>query len=622
LGFDVDWDQETLTATLTRNDDIVWIYIGGDFFRTNWQEFPLDVPAQIIDGRTMLPIRAVLESVGYNVAWDGAANAVIITSGAAPVVDMSRVMISSGGDHAMAILGDGSLWGWGRRDLVGYGTTENRYSPVRIMEDVIYVSAGRYHTAAITSDGRLWTWGGNAWGRLGDGTEESRHSPVHVMDDVVFAEAGTVRTLAVTADGNLWSLGTERQLLLEDVVRVSSNQEFTMAIRSDGSLWVQDVGIPFFMADVNFDAEFVHVLDDIAAVCTTRWSAAAVGRDGSFWFGWTTDFADFLASEADGPVRTGFTHWYWQEGFVIDVSVGQWHTMALMEDGSLWGGGDNNWGQLGDGTNEDQSGLIKLMDGVAAVSAGPSHTLAILDDGSIWGWGASGIVLGDTERTANHLSPVLIMENPLQANGSNIVAELPPALVRFSQLDPRWADVMFGGFTVAEGGCGPAAIAMVASTLHGREVLPCYVAAWGGRFYVQGVGAAHTLFTSEATQSHFGLDYRAISIHDDDAILEALRGGAMIITSVQSGRSPNARAGNQGIFNPVGLGGHIAVIYGVTAEGNVLVASPRIDLSENTDGWPLDVVRREMHSGIGIFWTYAAREGGGYFGHCHITTPG
>ena len=135
---------------------------------------------------------------------------------------------------------------------------------------------------------------------------------------------------------------------------------------------------------------------------------------------------------------------------------------------------------------------------------------------------------------------------------------------------------------------------------------------------MQGVGAAHALFTSEATQNHFGLNYRAISIHDDDAILEALRGGAMIITSVQSSRSPNARAGNQGIFNPDGLGGHIAVIYGATPEGNVLVASPRVDLSENTYGWPLDVVRRELHSGINIFWTYTAREGGGIFGHCHI----
>ena len=84
LGFDVSWEQATLTATLTRDDFEVVISIGSEVFTTNGEEFLLDVPAQIIEGRTLLPIRAVLESVGYEVSWDGDTSTVVVDS---PVVE-------------------------------------------------------------------------------------------------------------------------------------------------------------------------------------------------------------------------------------------------------------------------------------------------------------------------------------------------------------------------------------------------------------------------------------------------------------------------------------------------------------------------------------------------------
>ena len=78
LGFNVGWEPATQTVTLTRADFEVIISIGVDTFTTNGEEFPLDVPAQIIEERTLLPIRAVVESVGYEVSWDGNNSVVII----------------------------------------------------------------------------------------------------------------------------------------------------------------------------------------------------------------------------------------------------------------------------------------------------------------------------------------------------------------------------------------------------------------------------------------------------------------------------------------------------------------------------------------------------------------
>ena len=79
LGFTVSWEQATTTATLTSEDFAVIISVGSDTFTTNGEEFDLDVPAQIIKGRTLLPIRAVLESVGHDVDWDGATGTVLVT---------------------------------------------------------------------------------------------------------------------------------------------------------------------------------------------------------------------------------------------------------------------------------------------------------------------------------------------------------------------------------------------------------------------------------------------------------------------------------------------------------------------------------------------------------------
>jgi len=78
LGFDVDWEQATQTAILTRSDFEIRISIGDDVFTTNGEEFLLDVPAQNINDRTMLPIRAVVESVGYEVDWDAGTRTVLI----------------------------------------------------------------------------------------------------------------------------------------------------------------------------------------------------------------------------------------------------------------------------------------------------------------------------------------------------------------------------------------------------------------------------------------------------------------------------------------------------------------------------------------------------------------
>lgn len=69
LGATVDWDAETRTAIGTRGEDVVTVQIGNTTAYINGEEKTLDVPAQIINNRTMVPARFVSEALGCKVTW-------------------------------------------------------------------------------------------------------------------------------------------------------------------------------------------------------------------------------------------------------------------------------------------------------------------------------------------------------------------------------------------------------------------------------------------------------------------------------------------------------------------------------------------------------------------------
>lgn len=80
LGADVDWNDETKTVTSAKGDIKISLAIGSDQLYVNGEAKTIDVPAQIINDRTMIPLRAVAESFGCKVDWVGETKTVIITN--------------------------------------------------------------------------------------------------------------------------------------------------------------------------------------------------------------------------------------------------------------------------------------------------------------------------------------------------------------------------------------------------------------------------------------------------------------------------------------------------------------------------------------------------------------
>lgn len=71
------------------------------------------------------------------------------------------------------------------------------------------------------------------------------------------------------------------------------------------------------------------------------------------------------------------------------IAAGGHYTLALKQDGTVWGWGKNSSGQLGDGTKINRAIPVSVndLDGVISIAAGESHSLALKDDGTVWAWG-------------------------------------------------------------------------------------------------------------------------------------------------------------------------------------------------------------------------------------------
>ncbi len=174
---------------------------------------------------------------------------------------------------------------------------------------------------------------------------------------------GDGHVLVVGDSGNLWAwganaagqLGIGTTTLQSDPVRIGTGAEWTavaagashsLALRADGSLWA--------------------------------WGSNSAGQLG----------VNSTAPTALQPVRVGN-----QNNWVAITAAGD-TSLALREDGSLWGWGSNQMAQLGRLSSQLPQSRVPVRIGDAAYSAvslGQSHVLAVGTDGRLYAWGSNAV---------------------------------------------------------------------------------------------------------------------------------------------------------------------------------------------------------------------------------------
>lgn len=118
---------------------------------------------------------------------------------------------------------------------------------------------------------------------------------------------------------------------------------------------------------------------------------------------------------------------------VVSVSAGGAHTLAVTEEGTVWGWGDNRYGQVGTGSLEKhvrQPTKIRGLPRIIKVAAGASHTIALSDEGEVFAWGSNQMGQAGVGLTgflswfkrAEHRTPRLLRDLAAQAPATDIAA--------------------------------------------------------------------------------------------------------------------------------------------------------------------------------------------------------
>lgn len=79
LGASVEWDQQNLTVTATKDGTLIMLTVGKKILFKNGKTTNIDIAPEVINDRTMVPVRVISESFGCNVEWDGENMTVKIT---------------------------------------------------------------------------------------------------------------------------------------------------------------------------------------------------------------------------------------------------------------------------------------------------------------------------------------------------------------------------------------------------------------------------------------------------------------------------------------------------------------------------------------------------------------
>lgn len=89
MGFDVSWDNSSKTTTLKKEGLTITSQVDMNYMTVNGTQKSLDVKAQIINGNLMLPLRAISEATGAQVNWDSSTSTVSINTNGSSAISTS-----------------------------------------------------------------------------------------------------------------------------------------------------------------------------------------------------------------------------------------------------------------------------------------------------------------------------------------------------------------------------------------------------------------------------------------------------------------------------------------------------------------------------------------------------
>ena len=193
--------------------------------------------------------------------------------------------------------------------------------------------------------------------------------------------AGSCHNLALKSDGTVWAWGDNSSGQLGN--GTTDNSTSPVKVSFPGGVTVTAIA-----------AGGYHSLALTSNGTIYAWGYNNTGQIGN----------GTLAPAVTSPVKVSFPGGV----TVTAIAAGDYYSMALTSDGTIYAWGDNSNGQLGNGTTVDKTSPVKVssLSGVTTIAAGTNHSLALKNDGTAWSWGNNNNGQLGNEQTGNSFSSI------------------------------------------------------------------------------------------------------------------------------------------------------------------------------------------------------------------------
>ena len=309
--------------------------------------------------------------------------------------------VAAGGNHVLAVGSDGIVYAWGANDhgQLGNGslnanTPQTSPLPVKGADSqpfkAVQVSAGYADSAAISPDGRVYTWGSEYNGTSTWGS--SKRTPILAKDPdgsgqglhAVQVSVNYSFIMALDADGNVYSWGFNNDGQLGNgTIEEDYNQKYA----------ADPARVP--------DPKDTSKAFKAVQISAGSHHALAIGQDGAAWAWGFNNFGQLgngTITNQPRPKQVGNPTNSSQPFQVAQINAGTLHSLAVDQNGTAWAWGWNVYGQLGDGTTSNRSTPTRVLPptgqgsagtglATARTSGGYFHSLAIGRDGNAYAWG-------------------------------------------------------------------------------------------------------------------------------------------------------------------------------------------------------------------------------------------
>ncbi|MDY0289789.1 MAG: hypothetical protein RBR15_13265 [Sphaerochaeta sp.] len=314
------------------------------------------------------------------------------------------VKVSAGGQHSLILLSNGEAWAVGSNNSgqLGDGTTTDRLYPVRVktntttyLENVVAISAGGEQSIFLCNDGTVWSTGDNDYGKLGlfqdtdsdawyaTQIEYSSDNPINNVSGISTRAQFTLLALKPLApDANTGEALGFGDNTSGQLGQGKNSTTLSYLGYENGPASVFTSGTTSLLNVVSVHAGASHSL-----VLLTNGTVVAIGsnNDGQLGIGTYTSLTFPQTVKYGDPVDT-----------LPDVEqtvAGAYHSLFLLTDKTLLATGKNAEGEYGDGSTT-QSNLPKVVTPptgkvIAKIFAGDFHSLYLMTDGTLWATGSN-----------------------------------------------------------------------------------------------------------------------------------------------------------------------------------------------------------------------------------------